>query len=268
MGGGPSDLPAEDLKILQPLIASLRAHPPDDYSQLPPPGRRVVLQITKGSEILARVYDRADMPDSVLEILGLTGANYGPLAMDFAPDRTGTVAEFDDRDIPADTMGIRRPNPKDPVYGALRADSVTLAISPDRSLIVKRYLWSVGKTVVTDAKGSAVVHEETETMQDGRWIYISHAWFTPDDRFLLLLSNLPAIYIYDTKTWQQANALPGLPSSGVATIPPRTGSMGCSFRRPAKWTYGKRLLDASWRCLTSMGSSRACPSLQTIHSSR
>ncbi len=209
----------ENLKVLQPLIVSLRALPPDDYSQLPPPGRRVVLRITKGGEIVARVYDRADMPDSVLEVLGLMGATHGPLTMDFTPTKTGKLEEFDEQNIPPDTVGIRRPNPNDPVTKALRADSVLLAISPDRSLTVKRYLPFDGRTVITDTKRSAVVYEETDTTLDSRWIYISHAWFTPDGRFLLLLSNRPAVRIYDTKTWQPVNTLPGLPSGAVAYYP-------------------------------------------------
>jgi WD40 repeat protein len=217
-GGGPDRLSAEDLKVLRPLMASLREHLPDDYSQLPPPGRRVVVQIKKGNEIGARVYDRADMPDSVLEILGLMGATHGPLTMDFAPSTTRKREEFNEQDIPPDTVGIRRPNPNDPVTKALRADSVILAISPNRSLTVKRYL-PFDRTVVIDAKTSAVFLEETDTTFETRWIYISHAWFTPDGRFLLLLSNLPAIRIYDTRTWRQVETLPQVPPGRVAYYP-------------------------------------------------
>lgn len=243
-GGGPDQLPADNLKTLQPLIASLRSHPPDDHLRLPPPGRRVVLRIAKGTEILARVYDRADMPDSVLEILGLTGATHGPLTMDFSPERTVAADEFGEHDIPPDTVGIRSMNARDPVTKALRADTVILAISPDRSLTVKRYLPFDGRTVVTDAKRSAVVHEETDTLLDRRWIYMSHAWFTPDGRFLLLLSNRPAIYIYDTKTWQRVDTLPGLPPGGVAYYPSLDWKHGVLVSQTGEielWDTGRKL---------------------------
>lgn len=212
-GGGPDQLPADALKILRPLMAGLREHMPDDFSRLPPRGRRVVLQVSKGSDILARVYDRADMPDSVVEILGLTGATHGPLMMEFAPSRTGAEG------IPPDTLGVRIPHPKDPATKALRADTVTLAISPDRSLVVTRYLPFDGRLVVTDTKRGSVVYEQRDGTLNDRWIYISHAWFTPDGGFLLALSNLPAIYIYDTKTWKPVDTLPGMPLGGVAYYP-------------------------------------------------
>ena len=93
-GGGPGKLPAESRKILRSLIASLAAHPPDDYSQLPPPGRRAVLQMTRGKKVLARVYDRADMPLGVLAILGLMGATHGPLTRNFPPNQSCSAAEF------------------------------------------------------------------------------------------------------------------------------------------------------------------------------
>jgi WD40 repeat protein len=212
-GGGPDQLPADALKILRPLLTSLRGHMPDDYSRLPPRGRRVVLQLSRGSEILARVYDRADMPDRVVEILGLTGATQGPLTMEFKPART------DAEGIPPDTLGVRMPHPKDPVTKALRADTVTLAISPDGSLVATRHLPFDGRLVVTDAKTSTVVYEEGDSTINNRWIYIFNAWFTPDGRFLLALNSFPAIYIYDTKTWKLVETLPGMPAGGVAYYP-------------------------------------------------
>jgi WD40 repeat protein len=218
-GGGPGQLPPEDLKVLRPLIASLSVHPPDDYSRLPPLGRRIVLQVRNGNKISARVYDRTDMPDSILEILGLTGATHGPLRLDFAPKLTGTLPEFGEQGIPPDAMGIRIQEPVDPIKKAVPSEFVILAISPDRSYIVKRYLWINPRTEITDAKNSTVVHIVQETTSDQRSISMHYASFTPDGRFLLLLSNLPAIFIYETKTWQQVDRLPGLPSGAVAYYP-------------------------------------------------
>jgi WD40 repeat protein len=245
-GAGPGQLAADDLKTSQPLIATLSAHPPDDYSHLPPLGRRVVLQVRTGTKILARVYDRADMPDSVLEILGLAGATHGPLTMNFTPSNVPTEAEFAEQEVPPDVIGIRRTNPRDPVTKALRADTVTLAVSPDRSLIVTRYLPFDGRIRVTDAKKSAAVYEETDGMLDRRWIYVSHASFTPDGRFLLLLSNLPALRIYDTQTWRQVDSLPGMPPGGVAYYPSSDWKYGVVVSRTGEvdlWdaTAGRKL---------------------------
>ena len=97
---------------------------------------------------------------------------------------------------------------------------MTLAISPDHSLIATRYLPFDGRIVITDARRSATVFEEADViLKDRRWIYVSHAWFTPDSHFILLLSNLPAMRIYDTTTWQSVRTLPGLPSGAAAYYP-------------------------------------------------
>jgi hypothetical protein len=135
-GGGPGTLPVEDFRKLQAVIA----HLPDDHSQLPPPGHRIVLQVAKRSKVLARVYDRANMPDSVLEILRLTGSGIRPLLMNFAPpDKKWTLSEFSEAGILPDAIGIRSPN-----------DVLTLAASPDRSLIVQRFLFVNPRTQITD----------------------------------------------------------------------------------------------------------------------
>ena len=102
-GAGPGHLSFEDRKLLPPLLARLSAHPPDDYSRLPPPGHRVVLQVRSEGRVLARVYDRADMPEDVVEVLGLTGATHGPLTMHFAPDNSATAAQADVQQAPSET---------------------------------------------------------------------------------------------------------------------------------------------------------------------
>jgi hypothetical protein len=230
--GGPSKLAAEDLKVMRSLIAGLRERLPDDYSDLPPPGRRLVLQVwKKNSGPMAGVYDRANLPDSILEILGLTGAVTGPMTMNFPPTATGTEEELGDQGVPADTIDIRKTHPRDPVTHALRADTVTLAISRDRSFLVERYLPFDGRLVVTDTRKSAVVLEKPDYLVDRRWVYLSHAWFSPDDRFLLLLSNLPAIYVYDTATWQPTKSLPGLPADAVAYYPSSDWKHGVAVSR-------------------------------------
>jgi hypothetical protein len=73
--GGPRPLPAKASEEMKILIASLRAQPPEDHSQLPSRGHRVVLQVAKGSKVLARVYDRDNLPTDVLKVFDLTGTH-------------------------------------------------------------------------------------------------------------------------------------------------------------------------------------------------
>jgi WD40 repeat protein len=164
--------------------------------------------VSRGTGVLARVYDRANLPDSVLEILRLAGTDIKPLVTNFEAEKKWTLDKFSEAGIPPDAIGFRLPK-----------DFLNLAVSPDHSLIIRQALYSTATSQVVDAKTMTVVHEMVEPQSGPRWIYISHAWFTPDGRYLLLLSNLPAIRICDTKTWQPANTLPGMPLGGIAYYP-------------------------------------------------
>ncbi len=120
--------------------------------------------------------------------------------MNFAPDKKWTLSEFSEAGILPDAIGIRSPN-----------DVLTLVASPDRSLIVQRFLFVNPRTQITDLQRQTVVKEVSDAEVDRRIIYTAHAWFTPDGRYLMLLSNLPAIRIYDTRTWEPLHTLPELP---------------------------------------------------------
>jgi WD40 repeat protein len=217
-GGGPGRLPTEKLQTIQKLMVDLLRHSPDDHATLPPPGRRLVLSVQGGNRTVARVYDRADIPQQVQEILGFIGATTGPMWMDFRPSVI-TQDGLDEPPIPVDAVGIRVLHHRDPATNGLRPDTATLAVSPGGSMIVTRYFFSNPRTVVTDRNGTTILFAVSEHELNRREIYVSHAFFTPDSRYLLLLSNLPAIRIYDTKTWKSVRSLHGLPAGATAFYP-------------------------------------------------
>jgi WD40 repeat protein len=164
--------------------------------------------VPRGTRVLAHVYDRANLPGSVLEIVRLAGTDIKPLVTNYEAEKKWALDKFSEAGIPSNAIGFRLPK-----------DLLNLAVSPDHSLLVRQVLYSTATTQVVDAKTMTVVHEMVEPQSGPRWIYISHAWFTPDGRYLLLLSNLPAIRVYDTKTYQPVNTLPGMPSGGIAYYP-------------------------------------------------
>jgi hypothetical protein len=230
-GGGPGMLPDVDWKRMRGLITVLRKHLPEDHSRLPPPGRRAILQVRRGKRVIARVYDRADLPESIAEIFGLTGATHGPMAMDFVPAATATQGQVSESDIPPDAIGIRRPHPRDPATNGIRPDSVILAISPDHSLTVTRYLFLDDRTVVSHGKSSVVVFEKPNGLSGRRFIYVSRASFSPDGRYLLLQSNLPAVYVYETKNWGLANTEAKVPPDRVAYYPANDWKHGVEVKQ-------------------------------------
>jgi hypothetical protein len=67
-GGGYWTIPEAERKRLDTLLSKL----PDDGARLPPFDRRVVLQMPEGDHSRVRVYDRANAPDEVSEILRLS----------------------------------------------------------------------------------------------------------------------------------------------------------------------------------------------------
>lgn len=88
--GGDSTIPSTDLKRLDALLMKL----PDDGVRLPPFDRRVVVQVPEGNHCRARVYDRANAPDEVLEILRLTESRIGPWVLQFKPENTADGSRY------------------------------------------------------------------------------------------------------------------------------------------------------------------------------
>jgi WD40 repeat protein len=212
-GGGLDQLKREETERLEQLIGTL----PDDDSKLPPPGHRLVLQVANGSEVLARVYDRANAPQAVLEILRLSHSHIRPLTLDFPPQKKWPLTEFGETGIPSDAIGIRGPDME---------ESTILAISPDRYLTVRQVLHDTPAVTITDTNPSNVIRTLREPQVLDRHVGITHAEFTPDGRYLLLLSTLPAVRIYDTTDWKQVRSLPDLPPSAASYFP------------SSDWTHG------------------------------
>lgn len=225
-GGGPGKLPPKDFEKLAPLMVEL----PDDHSRLPPWGRRLVVQVTGSKGIEARVYDRANAPEEVLEMLRLIGADTWPIYdfPRFQPDRRWEKDEASKAGIDLNAVGL------DQSHGTV------LAISPDRNLIVaedssileptvhtewldpkveRHFLPGVGSVLRISNPSGATIHEFREPMS-GRWpIYIDAARFTPDGSFLLVMSSVPDIRMYDTSNWKAVNRISGVPEGVVAYYP-------------------------------------------------
>jgi len=72
-GGGGSLLSDDVIKQLKELAANL----PDDHKQLPPAGRRIVVETMYTPKV--QVYDRANLPNEITTILRLTGTTLRPL---------------------------------------------------------------------------------------------------------------------------------------------------------------------------------------------
>ena len=205
-GGGLDQLTKDELERLNHLIGQL----PDDNSKLPPVGHRIVLQVATGNEILARVYDLANAPETVLEILRLSHCGIRPITLDFPPQKKWPVAKLSKTGIPADAIRFRGPDIE---------ETTILAISPERYLTVRQVLHDTAAVTITDTNPSNVIRVLRVPQPANRFVGITHADFSPDGRYLILLTTLPAIRIYDTRNWQEVGSLPDVPPEASLYYP-------------------------------------------------
>jgi hypothetical protein len=196
----PGPMPPENFAKLKEMLTGL----PDDNSRLPPPGHRLVLQLATRGGVLARVYDRANLPETVLEMLRLAGTGVTPIVPDFAPDIKWPYSDFAAAGINPNAIGFALPNV-----------GPNLAASPDGSLFVK----VVGPdTIVVDARSSRGIFALHHPVLNRRLISDTYASFSPDGRYLLLDSSLPEISIREVGTWNPKWP-PGVPNYAVGYYP-------------------------------------------------
>jgi WD40 repeat protein len=222
-GGGPGKIPEADFKRLTKLMTQL----PDDHSWLPPKGRRLVVQVDSRAAIVARVYDRANLPDTVIEIADLLGVDTWPL---YSFPRFQPEARW--KEPPYSAL--------DTLEKALDPEQQILAISPDERQRAtennpvqsfdttvrvgnrnapRRTTQDPGQSAtlrIEDYQTGALIHEFREPMIG---VYFYSAQFTRDGRFLLAQSTVPDLRIYDTTTWQKIDSLQGIPAGAIAYDP-------------------------------------------------
>lgn len=227
-GGGLAKLPDDTFRQLHALTTTL----PDDGAYLPPRGRRVVVQTTHSNRRVAHVYDKANLPDSVLAMLRLLGADAWPVFPfpDFEPDRRWPGRKDAETAHELDVLGFSR------------SDQRELAISPDGKLKVvetnpSQYFdatvhvaklkqaeeapYSASETVlqIQDTTNRTVIHEVHQPMNGRSYVYLYAGRFTPDGKHLLVLSSVPDLRVYDTSTWRQESRMHGIPAEAAAFYP-------------------------------------------------
>lgn len=210
-GGGPGTLPKDNFEELNQLLTRL----PDDGSKLPPLGHRIVLRVATGDKIVARVYDLENMPEKVLEILRLTESGIRPMTQDFSAQEKWPSSEFSQAGIPQNVIRFRGPN---------KNQTIILAISKAGDMEVRQdfqITWDPTTVTITDATGANVIRvlhvPQPKNLNHG--VAITEAHFTPDGRYLLLLTTLPGMMIYETKVWQLVGSLPDLPADASLYYP-------------------------------------------------
>ncbi len=247
--GGGTEIGAEPFRHFKLLMA----HLPPGLHRLPPPSRRLVTQVVEASGVAVRVYDQAQLPNDILELLRLLGADTWPVTdyPQFQPEKRCTAAAFATAGSPA---SLETTDPS-------QLHRAVLATGLHHHLIVTETIPSMGPTTViaedaraprqapydpglqsvlrietAPARGDAgaVLHEFRTPMNGRTWIRTYAARFTPDGRYLLTMNNAPGVQFYDTATWQPVAHIAGIPDRLLAYYPSADWARALPCSQPAR----------------------------------
>jgi hypothetical protein len=194
-GGGEGKLPAEAFARLESLMDNL----PDDGHRVPTANHRIVVRVQRNGGETVRLYDNAQLPDEIIEMIRLTAARIKIQPPNFQPDKVWRPEEVKSLDLPetVKSWGIRNPFIASPdgSVGVLH-DFATKTLTvyrgsdwpehgmPDQSRIIRvlQEFWQP-----TNVYGGYAVGGE----------------FSPDGRYLLVRwgARIGAM-LYDTATWE------------------------------------------------------------------
>jgi WD40 repeat protein len=225
-GGFPSPMGRDSYSKIESLVAAL----PEDHGPIPPRNRDVQVEITTSNGSEKRTYDAANLPEALLEIVALTCAPpLSPVVPEFAPEkltsdqpqqvRVANDSRFTDRVVAVSHNGYLKltqrsgPGRMSPID---ILDASEIASGHEHTEVDPG---SFPSPKVTNLGGQVVCEIPSLPMFVGphreRGTGFRAAWFTPDDRHLVFSTNIPAIRIYDTRSWQPVENIAAIPHEAI-----------------------------------------------------
>lgn len=183
-GGGGGKLAPEVFARLELLMKKL----PDDHHSVPPATRRIVVAVERDGTANVRLYDSAELPDEIIEMIRLSGARIKVVTPLFKAKRMVPVEEAGPLNLSMPRVAAER------------------ALSPDGSISVD-HNFTTNLLTVAEARAGPnppkVICTIPEFWQPERGGYVVNSEFSPDSRFLLVTWGLRVgALLFDTTTWQ------------------------------------------------------------------
>ncbi len=226
-GGGYPKLPAADFARLSQLLQKL----PDDSGILPPPNRRLVFQIDDGKQFRVRVYDRANAPDEVWEVLRLC-SGIRSFVPEFAPTAKWTAHGHKDGalTVSGDGQQIVSAAWYEPLkFWNLQTQHTTKRLDAGKNYAVRRIAISPDNSLIALEESSDIFLLKADTGKEVRkfvgptvWpitYSLTHPQFTRDGKFLLLQISDQVLRIFNIQTGKRQPTLPGMPPEPVTYFP-------------------------------------------------
>ena len=231
--GGSGTLEKSELSRLYELLREL----PDDNSYLPPEDRRLILQSIEKESIKVQIYDLANVPEELFEILHISKSGIRPLLPHFKAEKKLSAHEHDDGAL---TLS---PDKKFVISSSLNGplkfwDQVTMRLinevllpenptptvppkedivfSPDGSIAV---IGGWGEYKLYNVNNWTRIKHLAEPVIERKRHLLSFPRFNPDGKYLFLQSSEPNLIVYETTNWNKLKTLRWLPENLHAYIP-------------------------------------------------
>ena len=243
---GESDGISSPIKLGKEWFARLQqflAATPDDGQRVPPPGHRVILRAATGGKITVRLYDRAYLPDEIIELIRLTDSQLLVAPTTFRPSRRWKAGQLLQGAASSAVL-----NASDIDFASMFAPGRSVAESSDGSLLaVSSFVYRGSVLRVCNRAADEPVFELIFPPDGRRAIGTTYIGFNTDKSRFLLETNLPEIRILDTKIWKRIGESQLLPPETIRYVPSPDWTRGIAISSSGK----SSLWDASSRRVIS-----------------
>jgi hypothetical protein len=193
--GGTGKLLPESLARIESLIERL----PEDGHRVPPPERRLLVTVHRNDQNLVRLYDTANLPDKIIELIRVTGVRISVRTPVLHPDTVWSAKQ-------TETSGLWAAKHEEcggDICGLIVSPNKTIAVFHDGSNNTLEVVQGSTRPGSGYFSVSKVLRKIPETWQPANGGCDAGGNFSPDGGyFLVTLLCHEGVVLYDTREWE------------------------------------------------------------------